>query len=262
MSDPRPIALVTGANRGLGLETSRQLLALGYDVVLTSRAPLDGPAAALVQGAAPAAVHERLDVSSPSSIAALGRALDRAGRALSLVILNAGVALDGFDASVAARTLETNTFGALAVADALAPRVVRGGMIVLVSSGMGVLSCLAPELRARLADRALTREALAGLAREFLDDVAAGAHRAAGWPSSAYRVSKVLANAGVRVLARELEPRGVRVRAVCPGWVQTDMGGPAADRTVSEGARSIVATATDHGPATGAFFRDGSPIEW
>lgn len=262
MTAPRPIALVTGASRGLGLETSRKLLTHGFDVVLTSRAPLDGEGARVVAEAAPAATHLLLDVTSPRSIASLSRSLEQGGTALTLAVLNAGIALDGFDAAVAARTLDTNALGALAVADALAPRVARGGQILLVSSGMGELSCLAPPLRAALASEELTREALLGYARSFVEDVAARRHAAAGWPSSAYRVSKVLANAAVRLLARELAPKGVRVNAVCPGWVQTDMGGPAADRTVAEGARSIVASAIARTPATGTFFRDGAPIEW
>jgi NAD(P)-dependent dehydrogenase (short-subunit alcohol dehydrogenase family) len=89
-----------------------------------------------------------------------------------------------------------------------------------------------------------------------------GRHSRSGWPSSAYRVSKVSLNALVRILARELGPRRIRVNAVCPGWVRTDMGGAGATRSVEKGAASIVwAAALEDGP-TGGFFRDGQPIPW
>jgi carbonyl reductase 1 len=123
-------------------------------------------------------------------------------------------------------------------------------------------SCLAPALRERLFSPELTRDDLVQLVRTFVADVESGRHTAAGWPSSAYRVSKVGLNALTRVLARELAPRRIRVNAVCPGWVRTDMAGAGATRSVEAGAASIVwAAAREDGP-TGGFFRDGRPIPW
>jgi NAD(P)-dependent dehydrogenase (short-subunit alcohol dehydrogenase family) len=86
-------------------------------------------------------------------------------------------------------------------------------------------------------------------------------HREAGWPSSAYRVSKAGLNALVRVLSPSLAARRIRVNAVCPGWVRTDMGGAAASRSVERGAASILWATSASGP-TGGFFRDGKPLEW
>ena len=102
-----------------------------------------------------------------------------------------------------------------------------------------------------------------GLVEDFVEAVAQGRYREAGWPGSAYRVSKVALNALTRILAAELAPRRIKVNAVCPGWVRTRMGGRSASREVDEGARSIVWAATlgPDGP-TGGFFRDGRRIAW
>src|SRR5207249_3362294 len=136
-----------------------------------------------------------------------------------------------------------------------------GGRVVNVSSGLGELSYLGRELRSRFADPSLTPSALDSLVSLYLSAVEAGEGKAAGWPS-AYSVSKIALNAYTRILARELLPRGIRVNAVCPGWVRTDMGGRWATRSVSKGARSIVLAAMLPGDATGGFYRDGKRIPW
>jgi carbonyl reductase 1 len=134
---------------------------------------------------------------------------------------------------------------------------------VMVSSGMGELSGLPPALRARFMDPEMDRAGLDALVRSFVDEVRAGSHRAGGWPSNAYRVSKVALNALVRLLAPTVATRRVKVNAVCPGWVRTRMGGPGASRSVEEGAASVVWAATLglDGPS-GGFFRDGRAIPW
>jgi len=132
---------------------------------------------------------------------------------------------------------------------------------VMVSSGMGELSAYSPALRARFLDDALDVEGLVALVDEFAGAVAEGKHSAQGWPSSAYRVSKAALNALTRILAKRSER--VHVNAVCPGWVQTDMGGAGAPRSVAEGARGIVWAATlRQGGPHGGLFRDGKPIPW
>jgi NAD(P)-dependent dehydrogenase (short-subunit alcohol dehydrogenase family) len=253
-------ALVTGANRGLGLETCRQLAELGMHVVLTSRAD-DGRAAAKALSERGLAVEHRvLDVVDSASIASLSNELRRDGVSIDVLVNNAGIAMDGFDAEVARRTLEANFFGPLRVTDNLLPCMPDGGNVVMVSSGMGAVSCLAPPLRSRLLDPRLSRDELVELMSSFVRDVQLGRHSEAGWPSSAYRVSKAGLNALVRILTRELGGR-MRVNAVCPGWVRTRMGGTGATRTVEKGAASIVWATAEDGP-TGGFFRDGRPISW
>jgi carbonyl reductase 1 len=259
-------ALVTGANRGLGLETCRQLAARGARVILTSRDAAAGEDAALRLRGEKGAVEARvLDVSDRASIDALASALQREGTRLDALVNNAGVAMSGFDGEVARRTLAVNFFGAVEVTDGLLPIVRDGGNVVMVSSGMGELSSVSPALRERLSEPGLTRDELFALMRAFPDEVVAGRHRRVGWPSSAYSVSKVGLNTFVRILAPALAARRIRVNAVCPGWVRTDMGGRSAPRTVAQGAASIVwgaPVAGASGEPTGGFFRDGRRIEW
>lgn len=258
----RRTALVTGASRGLGAETCRQLAERGFRVILTSRDSSGEEVALRLAGPEREVRWEQLDVSQSASIASLAERLAQGGITVDVLVNNAGISMSGFDVNVARGTLEVNFFGALRVTEALLPRIPDGGNIVMVSSGMGELSGYGQALRGRFLDPALTVPALIALMTSFARDVEAGRHVEAGWPSSAYRVSKAGLNALTRVLARELGPRHIRVNAVCPGWVQTDMGGRGASRTVEQGAASIVwAAAAETGP-TGGFFRDGKPISW
>lgn len=101
--------------------------------------------------------------------------------------------------------------------------------------------------------------------RQFVEDVGRGDHERRGWPSNAYRVSKVGLNALTRIYAAQLaktHPK-LKINSVCPGWVRTRMGGQSASRSVEEGAHGIVwaATLPADGP-TGGFFRDGQRISW
>jgi carbonyl reductase 1 len=257
------IAVVTGANRGIGEAIARGLAASGFRVVPTARDPRSGPGRRLAEGEAGVGETMPLDVTDPASIANLANRL-RAGGA-DVLVNNAGVSLEGFDADVARRTLDANFFGPMRVTDALLPLLHDGARIVMVSSGLGTLSHVRPPLRDRLEDPALTREALVAAMQSFVDGVAAGTHARGGWPSSAYSVSKVGMNALVRVLARELagDPRRILVNAADPGWVRTRMGGASAPRSVEQGAHTPVwlAQLPERGPS-GGFFRDERPIAW
>ncbi|HYT16685.1 MAG TPA: SDR family NAD(P)-dependent oxidoreductase [Thermoplasmata archaeon] len=258
----RPTALVTGANRGLGLETCRQLVAQGFRVILTSRKESAGVAAAKkLDPEGRDVVYHQLDITDPESISALAGNLPRLAPRLDVLVNNAGVGSWGADRAASAHTIAVNYFGSRDVTDALLPFVPRGGRVVMVSSGMGELSYLGRDLWSKFADPALTRPELEVLVASYLRDLEKGALRKAGWPS-AYSVSKISMNALTRILARELAPRGIRINSVCPGWVRTDMGGRGAPRSVQVGARSIVLGATGLGDATGGFFRDGKKIAW
>ena len=242
------VAVVTGANRGLGAEIARQLEARGMRVVKASREPQQGFAT--------------LDVTRAEHVDALAARIAAEG-GLDVLVNNAGVSLDGFDAEVVRRTLDVNFFGAMRVTDSLLPSMHAGGRIVMVSSGLGSLSAVHGEVRARFADPALTREQLVELMRSFARDVASGDAARRGWPSSAYSVSKVGMNALARVLAGELEgdPRRILVNAANPGWVRTRMGGRSAPRSVEDGARTPVFLATlPEGSPTGRVFSDERPV--
>jgi NAD(P)-dependent dehydrogenase (short-subunit alcohol dehydrogenase family) len=254
-----PNALVTGGNRGLGLETARELARRGFRVVVTARAAADGERAVRELGAGVSFVV--LDVADAASVARAVSSLPPDFE-LHALVNNAGTSLDGFDADVAARTIETNFRGAVRVTDALLPRLAANANIVMVSSGMGELSAASPELRRRLLDAGLTRKVLDALVDDFVLRVREDARDLGGWPRNAYRVSKIALNAFTRLLARALGD-GRRVNAVCPGWVRTRMGGPAASRSVERGAAGIVWAATlgSDGP-NGGFFRDSRAIDW
>jgi NAD(P)-dependent dehydrogenase (short-subunit alcohol dehydrogenase family) len=176
------------------------------------------------------------------------------------LVNNAGIALRGFNAEIAKKTIAVNFTGAMQVTDALLPLINDGGSIVMVSSGLGELDGLPPKLLRTFSDPKLTKPRLIELMDHFVRDVEAGQHEKNGWPSSAYRVSKIGLNALARIYARNT-PR-VRVNSACPGWVRTDMGGSGAPRSVEEGAASIVAVAKLESGPTGGFFRDGEQIDW
>ncbi|WP_457631570.1 SDR family oxidoreductase [Oceanithermus sp.] len=232
----KPVALVTGANRGIGFEVVRQLAEKGYAVALASRDERAGrEAAARLAGRGLAVEPLQLDVTSDASVrAALERFRERYDR-LDALVNNAGVLLDegvsGLEVPVETvhATFEVNVYGALRVAQAFAPLLIarEGGNIVNVSSIMGQLAYAGPGYLA-------------------------------------YRSSKAALNMITRVLAAELKPHGVRVNSAHPGWVRTRMGGPAAPGTPEEGAGPIVwlATLGPDGP-TGGFFGPGNkPLDW
>jgi len=229
------VALVTGANRGLGLEVSRQLLDKGVIVVLAGRdlSALDEAAGGLgvdEQGA----MTVRLDVTDPASITRARRDVIQRFKRVDILINNAAVlvAEDGDVLEISTddyrRSFETNVFGVIDVCRTFVPDMARAGYgrVVNVSSGAGQLS-------------AMTTYA------------------------PAYSMSKAALNAFTRLLAHEYQGDGVLVNAVDPGWVRTDMGGPSAPRSPQEGADGIVwlATLRDDGP-TGGFFRDRRHIAW
>ena len=267
--DGRECGVVTGGNRGIGLETCRQLARRGLRVILTGRDLGQAQAAAARleangSSAGPARVEGwALDVGDAASTAAFAARLRGEGALVHALVNNAGVSLHGFDVDRVTGTLNVNYFGAVRVTEALVPLMPRGARIVMVSSGMGELSGFAPSLRARFLDPALDRPALDALVASFVDAVRRQQHEAQGWPSSAYRVSKAALNTYVRLLAPPLAARGIVVNAVCPGWVRTDMGGSGAPRPVEEGAAGVVwaAMLPPDGP-TGGFFRDGRAIAW
>lgn len=233
-----PIAVVTGAYRGLGLETCRQLAEKGYSVVLTARREPEGRSAVEALGAQGLDVaFQPLDVLSEDSRRQLAAAIEQRHGRLDVLVNNAGIFPDPppgssgasvFDASLDAirQGFETNTVAALRLCQLMIPLMKGQGRVVNVSSGMGQLS--------------------------EMNGCCPG-----------YRLSKTALNAVTRIFADELRGTGIKVNSVCPGWVRTEMGGEAAPLDVSEGARGIVwaATLANDGPS-GGFFRHGEPIAW
>jgi NAD(P)-dependent dehydrogenase (short-subunit alcohol dehydrogenase family) len=258
------LALVTGGNRGIGLDVCRQLAKAGARVLLASRDGVKGQrAAAQLAKAGMTVTPMELDVCDRASVIRLAVRIEQEFGSLDILVNNAGISLNGYDATVAEQTLAANYFGAVNVTDAFHSLVRANGRIVMVSSVMGQLSAFGKPMRERLLDPALTREGLDALMRSFVDDVRSGTEAKRGWPQSAYRVSKAGLNAFTRIIAKEPAFAKLRVNAVSPGWARTDMGGRGAPRSVEVGAASVVwAALLSPGGPTGGYFQDGKRYDW
>lgn len=229
-----PSTLITGANRGLGLEFARQYLADGWQVYAACR----DPNAASELRRADASGHKlrilALDVTDLASVKAAAAELE--GQAIDLLINNAGVGgargqtIGNIDYKAWAKMLDVNTMGPMRVSEAFVDHVARSErkLIVTLTSGMG-----------SLAD-----------------------NRSGG--SIAYRSSKAAVNMVMRSLAIDLAPRGITCVVVNPGWVQTDMGGPHASLTPAESVTRIRTFIETLGPAqSGKFYNyNGREYAW
>jgi NAD(P)-dependent dehydrogenase (short-subunit alcohol dehydrogenase family) len=253
-----PLALVTGANRGIGRAVAESLARDGHRVILAGRAEADLAREASRLGALGLeATPLTLDLGSAASIEAAAVSL-LAGPVIDVLVQNAGVYGRDQDRGAARQTLAINLVGPIRLAAALVPHLADGARVVLVSSGLGTLSELPTRWR-REVEQASTDDELLALAERFV--AAQEARREDGSASLAYGISKALLNRLARRLAGALAPRGIRVNAVSPGWVKTDMGGPGAPRSIEEGARSILwATSLTAGGPSGGFFQDGEAI--
>ncbi len=228
------IALVTGANKGIGLEICRQLAKERVKVILTARNQQKGKEAAeLLQEEGLNVFFHRLDVTEVESIEETARYIESKFGKLDILINNAGIRVDLSDTGLNAdigkirQTMETNTYGPLCVCQILIPIMRKNnfGRIVNISSDMGVLSEM-------------------------------------GSGSVGYRISKTALNAVTRILASELKDTNILVNSMSPGWVRTDMGGSTATCSIEEGADTAVWLATTDNLPTGRFFRDRKEMEW
>jgi NAD(P)-dependent dehydrogenase (short-subunit alcohol dehydrogenase family) len=228
----RKIALVTGANRGIGFEIVGQLSRHHFHVVLAARNRDAGERALSTLNGNVSL--QTLDVSDEASIQQAAREFGKKHDHLDVLINNAGIYPDEsaniltIKREQLAATFQTNTFGALQVVQAFLPylRKARMARVINVSSGYGELDGLSADV-----------------------------------PS--YCLSKLALNGVTIVLDQKLRSEGIVVNSMCPGWVRTDMGGPSASRSVEEGADTAVWLSTDAPPEiSGKFFRDRKEIHW
>jgi NAD(P)-dependent dehydrogenase (short-subunit alcohol dehydrogenase family) len=230
-----PSTLITGANRGLGLEFARQYLAYGWRVCAACRNPHSASELRQLADASNAKLQIlALDVTDPASIQAAAAELE--GQAIDLLLNNAGIGgprgqtIGNIDYEAWAKVLDVNTMGPLRVSAAFVDHVARSErkFIVTLTSGMGSIA----------------------------DNISGG--------SIAYRSSKAAVNMVMRSLAIDLAPRGITCVVVNPGWVRTDMGGPHGSLTPAQSVTTMRRLIDTFGPAqSGKFFNyDGREYAW
>ncbi|CAI7847156.1 unnamed protein product [Closterium sp. NIES-54] len=269
------VALVTGANKGIGFYIARGLAGEGLTTVLTARDPGLGQEAAkkLQEEGLQGVEFHQLDISDQSSIDSFARWLKDTHGGLDVLVNNAGMAYKGntFGAEEAKNTIDTNYRGTRAVCEALLPLLrpsKAGARIVNVGSSAGKLRIVSSALKARFTSPTLTATNLDALAEEFITGISEGTYKGAGWPESMYGVSKLLENAYTRVLARQVEGRqeGEKVfaNACCPGWCATDMSSWRGRKTAEEGADTPVflSLAPPEKVGTGQFYADRKAEEF
>ncbi|MCI0359277.1 MAG: SDR family NAD(P)-dependent oxidoreductase [Planctomycetaceae bacterium] len=228
-------ALITGANRGIGLEIASQLARRGFHVVIAARDEASsGQAVTQIRASGGRATFLSLDVSDSHSIREAASEFGSISDRLDVLINNAGIYTDK-EVTIATvprellvRTFQTNSFGPLEVTQAFLPYLRRAGTsrIINVSSGYGQLDRMSSD-------------------------------------APSYSLSKLTLNGVTIMLADALRADGIAVNSMCPGWVRTDMGGPGATRSVEEGADTAVWLA-DEAPhdMTGTMYRDRLEIPW
>ena len=237
------VALVTGANKGIGFEIAKQLAAQGITVLIGARDTAKGiDAQDKIRVSESDVYHVAVDVTQPITIQnAVAHITDKFKR-LDILVNNAGILIDPqtnileLDLTTLKNTFVTNAFGPLLMSQACVPLMKRNnyGRIVNMASTLGSLTEMTNP-----------------------DSIYAGVL------SPAYRLSKTVLNGITTLLAKELRGTNILVNSACPGWVRTEMGGDQAPISPVQGAETPVwlATLPDDGP-TGGFFREKQPIAW
>ncbi|GMH16700.1 hypothetical protein Nepgr_018541 [Nepenthes gracilis] len=276
------IAVVTGGNRGIGFEITRQLAAHGLTVILTSRDSIVGlEAAKVLQEVGLKVFFHQLDILDTSSIKAFMEWVRETYSGLDILVNNAGINFNvGLENSVefAEQFINTNYFGTKSMIEAMIPLMkpsTSGARIVNVSSRLGRLNGRrnrigSVNLRKQLSDMdALTEELIENTVTTFMEQTKDGSWTSGGWPQTFtdYSVSKLAINCYTRLMARKLSdwPEGhkIYINCYCPGWVKTALTGWAGNISVEDGADTGVWLALLPGPPTsGKFFAERREINF
>ncbi|XP_054434145.1 carbonyl reductase [NADPH] 1 [Pteronotus mesoamericanus] len=277
MSSYSRVAVVTGANKGIGFAITRDLCRqFSGDVVLTARDVARGQAAVQqlqAEGLSPR--FHQLDINDLQSIRVLRDFLRKEYGGLDVLVNNAGIAFKVNDPTPfhiqAEVTMKTNFFGTRDISTELLPLMKPQGRVVNVSSFVSLRSLknCSPELQQKFRSDTISEEELVGLMNKFVEDTKNGVHQKEGWPNTAYGVSKIGVTVLSRIHARHLSERRkgdkILLNACCPGWVRTDMAGPKATKSPEEGAETPVYLAllpsTAEGPH-GQFVSEKEVQPW
>jgi NAD(P)-dependent dehydrogenase (short-subunit alcohol dehydrogenase family) len=262
--------LVTGGNRGIGLEICRQLDELGHSVILCSRDISKGLAAA--RHLNKRTIVHQLDVTDEESILRLFETVKAEFGKLDVLINNAGIGAKEWKKEPASKVKEMlkKDFGGIwKLVKAVKPLIVKTGIAgtretasnvdlwqvrhIMETNAYGpwrmiqvFLPLLEKSEEGRIINMSSGLGEQAGLNGEY----------------PGYSLSKSSLNAITIMFSKELKKKGIKVNSMCPGWVRTDMGGPDAPRSVGQGADTAVWLATEEDIPTGKFFRDRKEINW
>ena len=266
------VAVVTGANKGIGFEIVKRLCKeFDGNVYLTARDAVNGQSAvAKLEAEGLHSKFHQLDITSQESVEKFKEYLDRTYGGLDILVNNAGTAYKTDSTAPfseqASVTVANNFTGTLRITKALFPLIRPHGRVVNVSSTLGRLGILQEHLQKKFADPNLTEEGLVTLMNQFVTDVHDGHHTERGWPNTAYGTSKVGMTALAKVYAREAARLGkddVLVNACCPGWCQTDMSSHSGPNTAAQGADTPVHLALlPPGSPSGEFWSDRLVVKW
>lgn len=272
MMETRKVALVTGANRGVGLAVVRSLCKkFDGDVYLTSRNKENGQkAVAQLEAEGLHPKFHQLDIASTDSIAAIKQHILQRYGGIDLLVNNAAIAFRAGSTvpfvDKANETVGINFTGTLNLSRAFFPFLRPHARIVMVSSGVSDISLLEKHLQERFMSPNVTEDDVVELLDEFLVAAATGNHKENGWPSWPNAVSKMGMNALTRVYAKELANCGkedILINACCPGWVKTGMADENAPLTPDQGAETpVYLSLLPAGSPTGHFWIDKKIVEW
>lgn len=238
------IALITGANKGIGFEVARQLGVTGITVLIGARGKgrADAAVAALKKDGIAAHAVE-IDVSNEASVIAAAKKVGEDFGRIDVLINNAGIMTEmaagtrpkDLSLETLKQTFDTNVFGAFAVIKHFVPLLIksRSPRVINVSSTLGSLNAMSDS-----------------------------SHPMHGVNFAAYNASKTALNALTVALAKDLAADRISVNSICPGWVKTDMGGDSAPRDVTQGASIIIKMATSGNPPTGTFVDENGSVAW